>query len=568
MKRRTVLSIATLSIFTLALLFGAPAATAQTVVALYTYPGTDNNSTGITWPVQFTQGTDGELYSTIETNGTYHAGSVYKISTEGAYTPVYNFCAEGGYCLVTGGYPHGGVTLGIDGNLYGTTANGGTEDAGTVFKVTDTGALTTLWDFTAGTTSQHLNDEGAPIYTVTQGTDGNFYGVDNGVYSGTYGVFFKMTPKGKLTAYPFDYTNGYGPNLPTQATDGNFYGTAQVGGGATCECGVVYKATTGGKITVLHVFTGYVSSTVYDGYRPIGVLAQDNEGYLWGTTYEGGEYNEGTIFKIATSGKDYEVVYSFQFASPQLLGQLPVAGLTLGSDGNLYGVTASGGHNNYGTIFQVTPAGDVTFLYSFCSVAGCTDGILPEAPLIQHTDGKFYGSTSGNSLCCGTFFSLDMGLPPFTRSTANEGKVGATVDFLGQGFTDVTSVSFGGTLATSFHATSDTLLTAKVPVGALTGVVKIVTSLGTLLGNHNFKVLPTVKTISPTSGVVGTVVTITGTGLTQATKVTFGGKAGTFTVNSDSQITATVPTTAKTGKIEVTTPGGAASSATTFTVTP
>jgi uncharacterized protein (TIGR03437 family) len=81
-------------------------------------------------------------------------------------------------------------------------------------------------------------------------------------------------------------------------------------------------------------------------------------------------------------------------------------------------------------------------------------------------------------------------------------------------------------------------------------------------------VLPTVKTINPTSGVVGTVVTITGTGLTQATKVTFGGKAGTFTVNSDSQITATVPTTAKTGKIEVTTPGGAASSATTFTVTP
>lgn len=210
----------------------------------------------------------------------------------------------------------------------------------------------------------------------------------------------------------------------------------------------------------------------------------------------------------------------------------------------------------------------MTFLYSFCSVAGCTDGILPESPLIQHTNGKFYGTASGNSLCCGTFFSLDMGLPPFTRSTANEGKVGATVDFLGQGFTDTTSVSFGGTLATTFHATSDTLLTAKVPVGALTGVVKIVTSLGTLLGSHNFKVLPTVKTISPTSGVVGTVVTITGTGLTQATKVTFGGKAGTFTVNSDSQITATVPTTAKTGKIAVTTPGGAASSTTTFTVTP
>jgi uncharacterized repeat protein (TIGR03803 family) len=568
MKRRTLsLPIFTLTIFTLALMFAALAATAQTVVPLYTYPDTDNGSTGVNWPALFAQGTDGELYSTIQTNGTYNAGTVYKISTEGVYTAVYNFCAEGGDCLVTGGYPRGGVTLGTDGNLYGTTADGGTEDVGTVFEVTDAGTLTTLWDFTAGLTSQHLNDEGYPIYPPVEATNGDFYGVDDGVYGGTYGVFYKMTPKGKLTAYPFDYTDGYEPNLPTQGADGNFYGTTQFGGG-TCNCGVVYKATTGGKITPLHVFTGYVSATDYDGNRPIGVLVQDNDGYLWGTTYQGGEYNEGTIFKIATTGKDYELVYSFQFAEPQLLGQLPVAGLTLGTDGNLYGVTAYGGTNNYGATFQVTPAGDVTFLYSFCSVAGCADGIVPETPLIQHTNGKFYGTASGNSLCCGTFFSFDMGLPPFTRMLSTEGKVGATVDFLGQGFTSTTSVSFNGTLATSFKIISDTLLSVKIPVGALTGLVKIITSSGTLLSNQNFKVLPTVKTISPTSGVVGTVVTITGTGLTQATKVTFGGKAGTFTVNSDSQITATVPTTAKTGKIEVTTPGGAASSSTTFTVTP
>lgn len=568
MKRQTVLSIFTLSIFTLALMFAALAATAQTAVPLYTYPETDNGSTGITWPVLFTQGPDGELYSTIETNGTYNTGTVYKISTEGKYTPLYNFCAEGGDCLVTGGYPHGGVTLGTDGNLYGTTANGGTEDAGTVFKLTDAGALTTLWDFTAGTTSQHLDDEGDPIYAVTQGTDGNFYGVDNGVYAGTYGVFFKVTPKGKLTAYPFDYTDGYEPNLPTQGTDGNFYGTAQFGGGAACECGVVYKATTGGKITVLHVFTGYISATSYDGNRPIGVLVQDNAGNLWGTTYEGGEYNEGTIFKISTSGKDYTLVYSFQFAEPKLLGDYPVAGLTLGTDGNLYGVTAYGGKNNYGTTFQVTPAGDVTFLYSFCSVAGCTDGLVPETPVVQHTDGKFYGTTSGNSLGGGVFYSFDMGLPPFTRSTANEGKVGAIIDFLGQGFTGATSVSFDGTRTTSFTIVSDTLLTVKVPVGALTGVVKIVTAAGTLLGSHTFKVLPTIKSLSASSGAVGTPVTITGSGLTQTSKVTFGGVKAVFTVTNDSTIATKVPTGAKTGKVAVTTLGGTASSATTFTVTP
>ena len=549
-----------------ALLLTATSATAQTYVPLFTYPETINNTTGVAAPALFSQGPDGELYSTIQSNGTYNSGSVYKMTTAGGYSLVYSFCSEGGHCLVTGNDPWGGVTLGTDGKLYGTTATDGAEGAGTIFKITPAGAWTKLWDFTAGLTSQHLNDEGKPYYAPFQATDGNFYGVDEGVYSGTYGVFYKITTTGKLTAYPFNYTDGAIPNLPTQGTDGNFYGTTQLGGGAACECGTVYKANAGGKITKLHTFTGYVSSTVYDGTRPIGALVQAGDGDFWGTTYEGGAYNEGTIFKISASGT-YTLVYSFQYASPEFLGAKPVAGLTLGSDSNLYGVTEVGGKNGYGTIFQVTTGGTVTFLHSFCSVTGCTDGILPQTPLVQHTNGKFYGTASGNSLCCGVFYSLDMGLPPFTRLPATSGKVGATVEFLGQGFDSATSVSFNGTPAT-FKIVSDTFLTAKVPVGALTGVVSIFTSGGTLLSSHNFLVLPAIKTISPTSGTVGTGVTITGSGLTQATKVTFGGKPSTFTVNNDSHITATVPTGAKTGKIVVTTPGGNATSATTFTVTP
>jgi uncharacterized repeat protein (TIGR03803 family) len=550
MKRRTVLSIFTLSIFTLALLFAALAATAQTVVPLYTYPETDEGDTGVNAPAQFAQGADGELYSTISTNGTYNAGTVYKISTGGMYTALYNFCAEGGNCLVTGGYPYGGATLGLDGNLWGTTQNGGKDASGTVFKMTPAGTLTSLYQFDG------IEADG-PLYTVLQGTNGDMYGVTQGTH---YGTFFKLTTKGAITLYQFDYDNGYEPNLPTQGTDGNFYGTTQSGGGGTCECGVVYKATAAGKITVLHVFGGDP-----DGTRPIGVLVQGNDGDFYGTTYMGGAFNEGSIFKVSASGA-YTLLYSFDFVSPTLYGTYPEAGLTLGTDGNLYGVASRGGINNYGAIFQVTPAGDVNFLYSFCSVAGCSDGIVPETPLIQHTNGKFYGTASGNSGCCGTFFSFDMGLPPFTRSTANQGKVGATVDFLGQGFTDTTSVSFDGTLATSFKAISDTLLSVKVPVGALTGLVKIITSKGTLTGTRNFKVLPTIKSLSVSSGPVGTPVTITGSGLTQATKVTFDGVKAAFTVTNDSTIATTVPTGAKTGKIAVATPGGSASSSTTFTV--
>ena len=569
-SHRTVLSPVlplVLSLVTVALLLTA-AATAQTFTPLYTYPNTSNNSTGVNAPALFSQGPDGELYSTIQTNGTYNYGSVYKMSTTGVYTSVYSFCAEGGFCNTTGDTPYGGVTLGTDGNLYGTTLGGGACDqgVGTIFKVTPAGAWTKLWDFTAGTACDGytgLLDEGAPYYAPFQAVNGDFYGVDQGVYSGTYGIFYMITTKGKLTAHPFNYADGANPNIPTQGTDGNFYGTTQGGGDPTCKCGAVYKATAAGKITALHTFKGYPT----DGNRPIGALVQANDGDFYGTTYQGGAYNEGAIFKISASGV-YTLLFSLDFASPALLGSYPVAGLTLGTDGKLYGVTEHGGTNNYGTIFQVVPGGDLTFLHSFCSVAGCPDGIVPETPLVQHTNGKFYGTASGNSLCCGVFYSFDMGLPPFTRLPAAQGKVGATVGFLGQDFTGVKSVSFDGIKAATFKATSDTYLTAKVPAGALTGAVKIVTSVSTLLGSHNFKVLPTVKTISPTSGVVGTVVTITGISLTQTTKVTFDGKVATFTVINDSEITAAVPTAAKTGKIAVTTAGGAASSATTFTVTP
>jgi uncharacterized repeat protein (TIGR03803 family) len=549
MKCQTVLSI-----FTLALLFAALAATAQTYVPLYTYPGTTSGSTGVGWPALLSQGPDGELYSTIETNGTFNFGTVYKITTAGAYTPLYNFCAEGSPCLLTGGYPLGGVTLGLDGNLWGTTQNGGKDAMGTVFKITPAGTWTSLYQFNG-------TDGSGPIYPVFSGQDGNMYGVT--AFGAHYGTFFKLTTKGAITPHAFIYTNGYEPNLPTQGSDGNFYGTTQYGGDPTCACGVVYKVTAGGKITVLHTFKG--SPT--DGNRPIGVLVQGSDGDFWGTTYQGGSSGEGTIFKISVSGA-YTLVYSFQYASPTFLGELPVAGLTLGTDGNLYGVASRGGTNGYGAIFEVTTGGTVTFLHSFCSVTGCTDGIVPETPLVQHTNGKFYGTASGNSLCCGVFYSFDMGLPPFTRLPATSGKIGATVQFLGQDFTGATSVTFGGTPATSFKIVSDTFLTAKVPVGALTGVVSIVTSTGTLLGSHNFKVLPAIKSLSVSSGTVGTPVTISGSGLIQASKVTFGGVKAAFTVTNDSTIATTVPTGAKAGKVAVTTPGGAASSPTTFTVTP
>jgi alcohol dehydrogenase (cytochrome c) len=136
----------------------------------------------------------------------------------------------------------------------------------------------------------------------------------------------------------------------------------------------------------------------------------------------------------------------------------------------------------------------------------------------------------------------------------------------GRGFTGATSVTYNGTSA-SYSVTSDTYISATVPSGAGTGFVNVVTPGGTLTSNLEFRVTPTVASFSPASGPVGTQVTITGNSLTQASKVTFGGvKAVVFSVNSDTKITATVPAGAVTGKIQVTTPGGTATSLTAFTV--
>ena len=549
-RRRTLLSLIAVT-----LLFAANVASSQTYTKLYSYPIGAGAYSGIVAPQMMSQGRDGNLYSTISNDGTHNLGSVYKMTTTGALSTVYNFCSL--TACADGEYPFGGVTLGFDGNFYGTTQGGGSHGVGSVFKVTPTGTLTTLWNFANGT------DDSVPLYTTLLGKDNNMYGDSIGQYNGQYGAFFKVTSAGAFTALrDFAYTNGANPNLPTQGTDGNFYGTTQSGGDPTCHCGVVYKSTVAGVITVLHEFKGYPS----DGYRPIGVLVQGKDGNLYGTTYQGGAHNQGTVFKITPTGT-FTLLYSFYYGGGTSFDPtLPQAGLTLGTDGNFYGVGGAGGTKNAGAIFKVTPAGVESVLYNFCSVT-CTDGFGPATPLVLHTDGKFYGNTNGNSLGGSVFYSLDVGFKPLIDLVNWTTKVGQTVEILGQGFTGATAVSFNGVKAT-FKNVSDTYMTATVPAGALTGPVTVTTFTGSMTSNRKFLVIPQVTSFAPTSGIVGSSVVITGVSLTQATKVTIGGKVATFTVNSDTQITAVVPAGAKTGKIAVTTQGGAATSTATYSVVP
>ena len=545
-----------LAVSVLALTGMLASASAQTYTTLYTWPEDTRNDTGVGLAGIMTQGRDGNIYGTIGDDNSTAAGSAFKMTPSGTFTQIYSFCSLSK--CADGSQPWGGLSLGMDGNLYGTTTGGGSLSSGTAFQLTPAGALTTVWNFDNGT------DGGVPWYPLLQGLDGNFYGVSNTQYGGDYGAFFKLVP----TATPpykesvlvdFNYTNGNDSNLPTQGTDGNFYGSSLSGGSK--GLGVVYKITAAGAITVLHNFTGYPS----DGTDPIGAMVQGNDGAFYGVTWEGGSSNLGTIFKITSSGT-YTLLHNFVGWPGD--GAYPRSGLILGSDGNLYGTALNGGSANDGAIYKVNSSGQVTVLYSLCSQKNCTDGFSPVIPLLQYTNGKFYGSTSGNSLGGSYFYSLDLGLAPFVKLVNWAGKVGNTVELLGQGFTGTTGVSFDGIPAT-FKNLSDTYMTATVPAGALTGTVTVTTFTGSMASNRAFLVLPIIKSFTPGSGSVGSQVTITGISLTQTARVTIGGRSAAFTVNSDTQITATVPAGALTGqKITVTTTGGATASAGTFAVVP
>jgi uncharacterized repeat protein (TIGR03803 family) len=511
------------------------------------------------WIGLFAQGRDGNLYSTSQAgdllNGQRY-GTVFQLTPAGSVTVLHSF--------TVGGRPNGGLTLGTDGSLYGTSVqdNGlGGLGYGTVFKITTSGQFTVLHNF-------NVNTDGlTPLAAPIQGTDGNFYGTTAYGQFAKPGGVYKMTPSGKLTVlYTFSGSAGglRGPVALILGTDGNFYGTTR-GGGQRCNggCGGIYKITPAGKLTVLHTFNGTT-----EGYYPVGAIIQASDGNFYGTTLVGGPGSFGVIYKMTPAGK-LTVIHDFY--ENDGLGLSPHAGLVQATDGKFYGAAGSLSTAD-GVLFQITSTGTYSIVHGF----NRTDGREPQVSLFQHTNGTLYGDTStggGGTLCpngagCGVLYSLSMGLGSFVSflPPQSSGKVGKTIEFLGQGFNGTTKVSFHGVSAT-FTVVSGTYLTAVVPAGATTGFVTVATPGRTLTSNKVFRVTPAILSFSPTSGRVGTAVTITGSGLTGATKVTFGGVNAVFTVKSASQITATVPTGAKTGKIAVTTAGGVATSAATFTVT-
>jgi uncharacterized repeat protein (TIGR03803 family) len=187
----------------------------------------------------------------------------------------------------------------------------------------------------------------------------------------------------------FDKSNGANPlgNL-TQGFDGSYYGTTNKGGAN--NSGTVFQLTPSGTLKTLYSFCAQPNCT--DGGAPQAGLVLARNGNFYGTTQVGGANFEGTVFKITPSGT-LTTLYSF-CAQPNCSdGSNPYAPLVQASNGNFYGATAVGGANSEGTIFKITPSGTLTTLYSFCAQPNCMDGATPYAGLIQAIDGNFYGTT-------------------------------------------------------------------------------------------------------------------------------------------------------------------------------
>lgn len=464
------------------LVLSAAAAHAQTFSVLYNFGTNPGDPVHQFYSGIIAQGRDGNLYSSAISGGANTAfGATYAVTPAGALTTLYSFATVAG----DGGYPYGGLTLGTDGNFYGTTFGGGILSYGTVFKMTPDGTLTTLYTFTDGT------DGALPTAPPVEGADGNFYGTTCGACNGATGLgtIYKITPSGTFTVlYQFDNTHGAYPTDPlTLGADGNFYGTAQ-NGGANGE-GVIFKITATGKLTVLYNFDGT------HGRVPLGPLVQGTDGNFYGTTGTGGASGVGGVFKMTPAG-GLTVLHDMNGTTD---GGNPIAGLVQATDGNFYGVNIQYGASSAGcpagcgTIFRITPAGVFSVLHNF----DLTTGEFPYSTLFQHTDGLLYGGTQmggtggGSTTCgvgaCGVLYSLNISAAPFARMIPTTGTVGETVGVLGQGFTGTTGVSFNGTTA-SFTVVSDTYLTATVPHGATTGSVAVNTPGGTLTSNVPFRI--------------------------------------------------------------------------------
>jgi uncharacterized repeat protein (TIGR03803 family) len=505
------------------------------------------------------EASDGNFYTSTfyggaSTGGVIDMGSgtVLRISPAGAVTVLHTFCAESPCTEPTN--PDGNLVQATNGNLYGTASYGGLYGQGAVFVVTPSGTVTTLYSFCEDT---DCPDGAEPEGNLVQGIDGALYG--HAAYGGSDngGTIFKLTLAGKQSVV-YNLGGLTVSSTPVQGSDGNFYGTAS---GGAYSAGQVYKLTTGGYLTTLYSFCSVVVSSVCtDGSDPQdSALVEGTDGEFYGTTSSGGTgtgyafpSGGGTLFKVTTGGK-LTTLYNFCMDTNCADGAAPSSGPTLGSDGAFYGFTTSGGGpSQEGTFYRFignSQAATFDTSWDFCQqvqVGNCTDVVQPSVQLVQGSDGNFYASDD-TSYASGApngsaFFKMvsASALPAPITLTPSSGSVGVGTMFtLGYSVVNATSDTMKQCLASSsgsFTGWSGVLTastskqTATLTAPETTGVYSLALTCGGIESGFatltvTGKASSTALQASPNPASVGQSVTlkatVTGSGTTPTGSVTF-----------------------------------------------
>ncbi len=404
--RAAVLAISAVALF---------AATAWAAASETVLHNLNNNGTAAAYPCAgLIMDASGNFYGTTCYGGLYNGGTVFELTRAqgGGWTETVLYSFGNG---TDGSVPEARLIFDANGNLYGTTTFGGIHDGGTVFELTPTGGgnwtETVLRNFGGGT------DGAIPFSGLVFDANGNLYGTtyQGGIHN--HGTVFQLAPRqgGGWTGTVLHSFNNNGSDGALPESDvifdaaGNLYGTTSAGG--IHDYGTAFElapAQGGGWTeTVLHSFN--LNGT--DGAYPEASLVFDTAGNLYGTTGEGGiHYIYGTVFELTPrqgAGWTETVLHSFNFNGAD--GAYPEAGLTVDSTGNLYSTTSLGGIHNYGTAFELSPrqggGWTETVLHSF-NLNG-TDGANPYAPLILDSAGNLYGTTyQGGVHASGTVFEI------------------------------------------------------------------------------------------------------------------------------------------------------------------
>jgi uncharacterized repeat protein (TIGR03803 family) len=458
------------------------------------------------WSNLIAQGRDGNLYSTMPTGvgSNVGNGSWFEFAPSGI--PLIHGIRGNPYV------PSSGLTLGVDGNLYGATEHGGLSNGayGILFRITG-GSLIPLYYFTGGSNGTY------PFAAPIQGPDGYLYGT---TYDGsTAGVVYKVNPNNGTLVWVRPLPSGTKAPLII-ADDGNFYGTYPYGGMTINGVapnndygGGIFRATPDGVLTGVYNINPLSTAGnggYGDGGQPWGPVMQGGDGKLYGTASGDGEYKGGTLYKVELSGASFTVLHNFQTAD----GTSPQGGLVQGGGGYIYGLCSNGGaaqgqQVTEGSLFRTDYQGqNFVRLFSFYRASGSDGtgpGTSPLATPTLHTNGLIYGltSTGGTSLWGSTtygaydnggeLFSYRSGEGPVISIVGRRSAVvNDRIEIIGQGFLSATGVTFGGMSARWSPATvsivSDTYMEVVVPSGARTGPVKVITPGAIYSTPYNFRI--------------------------------------------------------------------------------